>query len=156
MAEPHRMTWVCPGPTHSPSPFLSPSPKLQSHMSPSNHFPIPAPVRTRCQLDPLQPHHTQNLRLELPVTPPIVINCLAHTSPQGSPRVHRNQDCILRLQLFMLDISFFLATLCSLQDLSFLTGIKPVPPAGEAWSPNHWTLIWEVPNLVIFVKKILQ
>ena len=35
--------------------------------------------------------------------------------------------------------SFFSAVLLSLQDLSSLTGIQPMPPRVEAWSPNHWT-----------------
>ena len=34
---------------------------------------------------------------------------------------------------------YFLAIPCGMQDLS-PPGIKPVPPAVEAWSLNHWTI----------------
>ena len=36
-------------------------------------------------------------------------------------------------------LSLFFGSLCSMQDLVPRTGIKPEPPAMEAWSLNHWT-----------------
>ena len=33
----------------------------------------------------------------------------------------------------------YLAAQCGMQELSSPTKIKPVSPAVEAWSPNHWT-----------------
>ena len=45
----------------------------------------------------------------------------------------------------------FLAAPGGMRNLSSPTGIEPVPPAGEAWSPNHWATR-EVPSiLLIFV-----
>ena len=41
---------------------------------------------------------------------------------------------------------FFLASLCGVWDLSFMTGIEPVPPTVEVWSLNHWTAR-EIPSL---------
>ena len=43
---------------------------------------------------------------------------------------------------------------CSLQDLSSLTEIKPVPPSVEAQSPNHW-IAREFP-IVLYFKESLE
>ena len=48
-----------------------------------------------------------------------------------------------------LDCKFFFFLMAAprgLRDLSSLRGIKPAPPALEAWSLNHWTAK-EVPGL---------
>ena len=53
------------------------------------------------------------------------------------------------------NLSTFLAVLRGMQDLSSpQPGIEPVPPAVEAWSPNHWTAR-EFPCILLFKMNIL-
>ena len=41
---------------------------------------------------------------------------------------------------FFLFLNFnFLAALCHMGDLGFLSRMELMPPAMEGWSPNHWT-----------------
>ena len=47
---------------------------------------------------------------------------------------------VLILHFFKLKFFFnFLATSCGMRELNSPPRIKPMPPAVEAWSVNHWT-----------------
>ena len=46
---------------------------------------------------------------------------------------------MFKMEDFFKFLNFFCIAAGLARDLSTPTGIKPVPPAVEVWSPNHWT-----------------
>ena len=58
------------------------------------------------------------------------------------------QYCLLFPGKIFLSLSFFVAALCGLWDLSSLIVIKLAPPALGTWSLKHWK-IREVPDITL-------